>query len=123
MDNIQFLWIPGPLPGLNDLQASRNHWSVNKLKKRWYEIIAVCVKQAALRPVKVAQINFFWVERNKRRDKDNIAAGGRKLIFDGLIKAEILKDDGWDEIKGWGDAFSLNKELPGVKLEIYEVGE
>lgn len=60
----------------------------------------------------------MWVEKNRKRDLDNIAAGGRKLILDSLVDIGVLKNDGWKNVEGWTDSFSINKDRPGVWVEI-----
>lgn len=41
---------------------------------------------------------YLWVERDRRRDKDNIAAFGRKVIQDALVQMGALRNDGWGGI-------------------------
>ena len=128
--NKQTLYIPGRMPGMNDFldlakrqgraRSSRGKvWnSYNKLKNHWMEVIHwECVKQG-IQPVEKASFEFLWVERNRRRDKDNIAGGGRKLILDGLVCAGILPNDGWKQVEGWEDRFTVGR--PGVEVCIVE---
>ncbi len=42
---------------------------------------------------------FHIVGRDCRADSDNIVAGTRKFVLDGLIEAGIIRNDGWDEIE------------------------
>ena len=123
MDKSQTFWIDGPLPGLNELvgaaNADKGCYKYNTIKKRWQKIIGWAVKRARLWPVTSAQFSFHWIERNKRRDPDNIAAGGRKLILDALVDLEILKNDGWKQVIAWEDRFTVNKHRPGVEVRIY----
>lgn len=114
------LWIPGPLPGLNELIAAAKGAGGKGmlyagLKKKWTADIAllatVTVRKHGPIP-EPAMFRFCWVEKTKRRDKDNVAAGGRKLILDGLVKAKALKDDSWQSVFGWSDVFALDTE-PG----------
>ena len=65
-------------------------------------------------------MEYTWIEKNKRRDKDNIAFG-RKFIQDALVKAGYLKDDGWDEIVGFSDSFRVDKKEPRIEVIIEEV--
>ncbi len=59
-------------------------------------------------------MRFWWYERNRRRDPDNVAAGGRKLVLDGLVSAGVLEGDGWHHIRSWEDQWFVNPEKPGV---------
>lgn len=120
----QVLWIPGPLPGLNDLLAAKGsgHGRANayaRLKARWTDHIALLARAARLRPVAAAEITFAWCERNRRRDPDNIAAGGRKLVLDALVAAGVLPNDGWGQVREWTDTFELTR-TPGVRVTLVE---
>jgi hypothetical protein len=127
----QHLWIPGPLPGMNeiiDLRGQRGRrrsktgkrWDPwNSVKSRWEKVIQGSVQVYQVRPQEKAWIWFIWVERGRRRDPDNITAGGRKIILDGLVRAGVLPDDRWKQILGWKDDFAVNKIRPGVMVYIY----
>ncbi len=117
-------WIPGPLPGLNELiAAAKGQGGTGRayaaLKKRWTREIAMRIKIAKVMPVAPARMVFLWVEKNKRRDPDNVAAGGRKLILDALVVAKVLKNDGWAEVQSWSDTFATG-DPPGVNVEVIE---
>jgi Holliday junction resolvase RusA-like endonuclease len=92
----QELWIPGPLPGVNELLAAAKSGrgkgnAYSRLKADWGQSVWAHAKQARLRKVDgPAHISFVWREKNKRRDLDNISGGGQKLILDGLVKAGVL---------------------------------
>jgi len=65
---------------------------------------------------------FVWHEKNRRRDKDNIAFG-KKFILDALVQAGILSDDGWRYVNGFQDTFLLAKgsAAEGVEVTLYPV--
>ena len=131
----QRLFIEGPLPGLNALIAAskRSGWRQGKkgsrwneyarMKKEWHERIELTAKVQKIKPVMSrASFVFVWFEKDRRRDPDNIAAAGRKFIFDSLIKAGILRGDGWKHVEGWKDEFRVARgaRRPGVLIEIQE---
>ena len=118
----QTIFIPGPMPGLNDVIAmAKRHWAAYaKEKEYWTTLMALKCKEMAIRPLKRCFIDFTWVEKNQRRDPDNITAIGRKFILDGLVQAGVLENDGWSQVAGWSDKFVVDKESPGVKIEIAE---
>lgn len=62
-------------------------------------------------------INFNWIEKNKKRDLDNIAFA-KKFILDAMVKTKKIKNDGWQYVAGFSDKFSLGKETK-VVLEIF----
>lgn len=123
---VQLLWIPGPLPSLNDLLAAHgaggggagNHYA--RLKRKWTDDIALLARAGRLRPVACGMFRFSWRERNRQRDPDNVAAGGRKLILDGLVRAGVLANDGWDEVAGFVDAWEVSPK-PGVLVAVETV--
>ena len=100
---MQSFFIPGTLPSLNEIIAASKsgHGKYNayaRMKNEMMDRIGLFIIQAHLKPVKEAYIEFQWHELTKKRDPDNIAAGGRKFILDALVKAGILKNDGWAQI-------------------------
>lgn len=123
----QELEIHGPLPGLNELidAAKRGrtaggvrHDRYTRLKRRWTAAVAAVARAAGLQPVERAWLRFVWREPDRRRDPDNVAAGGRKLVLDGLVAAGVLPGDGWRAVAGWKDEFVVDAARPGVTVEI-----
>lgn len=120
------LIIDGRLPGLNDyIDAERTHrQKAAKLKRDSEQTVAWFIRaqlRGALRePV---YITYLWVEKDRRRDKDNVSSFGRKVIQDALVRSGRLKNDGWDNISGFSDDFSLDKKRPRIEVTIYEDGE
>jgi len=118
------LWIPGPLPGLNELIAAAKGAggtgrAYSRLKRQWTDTVWALAKSARLESFETpVLITFEWVERDRRRDPDNVAAGGRKLILDGLVAAGVLKGDGWSHVRGWTDDFSVFAKSPGVTVTL-----
>ena len=102
----------GKLPSLNEHdKANRANRYVGASMKKTYTdgVFWDCRAQkleAILRPVAIV---CTWYRTNKRSDPDNICFA-KKYILDGLVKAGILMDDGWDEIKRFEDHFRIGKE-------------
>lgn len=116
--------IPGVLPGLNEyINAERNNkYKAAKMKKQAEHTIILFIKQQ-LRGVKIQRpvlINYLWVEKNARRDKDNIAFA-KKFIQDSLVKAGVIENDGWERVEGFTDEFSIDKKSPRVEVVIQEI--
>lgn len=121
------LIIDGRLPNMNDLtEKSRgNKYSANHQKHKAEERVMWAAKQylrgwKARGPV---YMRYTWYEPNRRRDKSNICAGGRKIIEDALVKGGYLHNDGWNEIAGFSDDFKVDKARPRIEIEIEEVYE
>ena len=117
--------IPGRLPGLNEyIDAER----VNKYKaaqlKREAETLVILSARRSLHGWKAkgpVMMYYFWVEKDRRRDKDNISGYGRKVIQDALVRAGYLKGDGWAHIAGFADDFSVDKKKPRIEVVLEEV--
>ena len=65
-------------------------------------------------------MRYLWVEPDRRRDRDNIAAG-RKFVQDALVRCKVLQNDGWKEIIGFSDDWAVDKARPRVEIEIIEM--
>jgi hypothetical protein len=124
------LWIPGPLPGMNDvIDAAKGSGGRGKdysvMKRTWSEIVwAEALRARIQRPGPFAgpvHVRFLWVERDQRRDKDNIAAA-KKFVLDGLVTALVLRSDGWDGVASFSDEFAVDAARPGVHVTITMVG-
>lgn len=119
------LIIPGRLPGLNEYIAveRNNRYKAAKLKRDTEQRILLVAK-SQLRGVRFSEpviMRYTWVEPDQRRDKDNIAFA-KKFVQDALVRAKVLRDDGWREIKDFTDRFSVDKKDPRVEIEITEAG-
>lgn len=117
------LIIPGTLPSLNDYirEINRGPAIGNRMKRDKTTQIAWESRAAQIprmrRPVK---ISFLWVERNSRRDLDNIAFA-KKFILDGLVMAGVLKDDSQRYVVGFEDQFATDAQNPRIEVTLEEV--
>lgn len=119
------LTVWGTLPGLNEIinENRRNYHAGAKLKKEAQYLVTVCARKTLKRwrASKPVFMRYTWYEPNKKRDKDNICAGGRKIIQDALVEAGYLPGDGWKDIVGFSDAFRVDKNEPRIEVDIEEV--
>lgn len=98
-----------------------NRYVGSKQKKEYTALVALCAKKARIGRIKnKVDVDIAWIEKNKRRDKDNISAG-QKFIFDGLIQAGVLKNDGWGEIGEINHSYMVDKNNPRVIVRLKEV--
>ena len=118
--------IPGPLPGLNEIigAINRHRFVGAKLKKETTERCAWWIKSQRLPEfLKPVSISFFWHEKDKRRDLDNITAGA-KFILDALVVTGRLQNDTRRWIKSISHAFpEPDKNNPRVKVLIEELSD
>jgi len=91
--------ITGGLPTLNEyINAERsNKYGAAKMKKDATNMVAWQAKTQVRRIEGLNDFTFIWTEPTKRKDPDNIASGV-KYIFDGLIRAGIMDNDGWSQV-------------------------
>jgi hypothetical protein len=119
--------IPGALPGMNEFigAMNSNRFAGAHLKKKFTRLVAEYV--IANRVPKYdcpVGISIDWYEKNLRRDPDNIAGGGTKIILDALsgrsdLGTGTIPDDG----RKWVKAISHNfmdpdKTNPRIEITI-----
>lgn len=117
--------IPGRLPGLNEYTSKcRSGWKAGNAMKQAAEgkVIAAALEARTprLSPKAAVFMRYTWVEKNRKRDLDNISSFGRKVIQDALVKAGTLPGDGWKYIRGFEDRFEVDRENPRIEVEIWE---
>lgn len=118
--------IPGELPDLNTIIAEskrgRGKWQpYNEMKQEHTNIVAWIAKSEIKKKLKKIDLEITWICKNRRKDKDNIMAGGLKMILDGLVVAGVIKNDGWSEIGSINNHFEVDKDNPRIEVEIREV--
>lgn len=92
------LTIPLPLPTFNQVvAASKHHWAKYlHLKGSATSKVETLARQQrrSLPPItRPCCFTFAWYPADRRTDLDNMAAGGTKVILDGLVVAKILPQD------------------------------
>lgn len=121
------LIIPFTLPGLNEYtDAQRAHRQAGANMKRKYQQAVMAALKPQLRGKKLKEpvyLRYTWVEKARKRDKDNIAGFGHKVIQDALVCLGALRNDGWDNIEGYSDAFRVDKKNPHIEIEVEESGD
>lgn len=116
--------IPFSLPGLNEyIEAERSHRQKGAaMKRKWQKAVAAALLRQLRGPLQEPVImRYTWYERDRRRDKDNISAFGRKVIQDAMVRdLRVLKNDGWANIESFSDRFRVSKLHPRIEIEIEE---
>lgn len=117
-------FVPTLLPTLNEYtKASRaNRYASAGMKKNTEDMLIWYIRSQlrgykAKRPVFLV---FKWVEKNKKRDHDNVAFA-KKYVQDALVKSGVIEGDGWKHVTGFIDLFCVNKKRYGVEVTILEV--
>lgn len=94
-----------------------------RMKRQCEREIRLCIRaqwKGKVRFQRPVAMRYLWVEKNKRRDKDNIAFA-KKFIQDSLVKEKVIQNDGWKEIDSWSDEFLVDAQCPRVEVELEEV--
>lgn len=115
--------IPFALPGLNELIAAEriHRQKAAKLKREHQRAVELCIKSQLRRSLREpVTMHYTWVERDRRRDKDNVSSFGRKIIQDALVGIHALRNDGWANIEGFTDTFQVDKKRPRIEVVIEE---
>lgn len=114
------LIVPGRLPGLNEyINCCRsNPYKGAKLKLDAEKIVIAATRKQlrGLHITKPITMQYTWIEKDKRRDLDNVSSFGRKVIQDALVKTNVIKNDGWSEITGFKDTFAVDREHPRIEI-------
>lgn len=107
------------LPSLNDYirECRSNKYQGANFKRKTESDISVFLRR--LPQMERVRIDFLWVEKNNRRDYDNIAFA-KKFILDAMVKMGKLKDDNRKNVVGFSDDFAVGPECK-VILKITEV--
>lgn len=118
---MQAFEIKGRFPSLNEFYRM-NPFQQSLTKKECDERVAAAALAAGIKPCERIKYRVIWVEKNGRRDLDNIAFG-KKFIQDGLVKARIIANDNRRYIAGFSDSFCYDKDNPRIIVEIEEVNK
>lgn len=120
------LELPFKLPSLNDYIniCRRNKFEASNFKRGIENDIIWSIRKAKLPTIeKPVKITYKWIERNKKRDIDNVSSA-KKYILDALVKANVLHNDSPKYVVDHCDIFDYDK-LHGDKVivEIVEITE
>ncbi len=112
--------IPGEMPGMNEIveAAKIHHMRYAQMKRKNTELVGWVAKRIPKK--KKVFLDITWYCKNRMRDPDNIAAAV-KFIWDGLVIAGVIKNDGWRQNAGWANHFRVDNNNPRVEIEIEEV--
>ena len=114
------LTIRGELTDLNTyVRVERgNKYAGAALKEKDTNRVYWECKSQKLKPINVpVKVDCTWFCKNKKKDKDNISFA-KKFILDGLMKAGVLSNDGWDQVVGFQDSFSVDAKNPRIEVEL-----
>lgn len=114
------LLIDRELTDLNSyVNAERsNRFAAAKIKEEETNFVRIRALQSGLRPIgKPVIVTCHFYCKDKRKDKDNVMFA-QKFILDGLVKAGVIKSDGWNWVDIGKPLFSVDKDFPRVEVYI-----
>lgn len=115
--------IEGRLPGLNEIvnQARYNRYAGAAQKKKETKRCALEIIQQTTGRIKGPfAIRVTWIERDLRRDPDNVCAG-IKFIADALVEVGRIPNDTREFVKEIRHVFPVpDKAHPRIEVEITE---
>lgn len=114
-------WLPGMNQWISAQNANRFKGAEMKKKAQTKCEKAIAKQLPGIQITKPIRLHYIWYERNRRRDHDNVSGFGHKVIQDALVKCGVLKDDGWSEIVGYTDCFSIDRDNPSIIVMLEEV--
>ena len=116
----QSFFVPGPLPGANDI-VRKHHMVYSRLKAQWTTTIGQCILAAKLQRVNTyCRLEFVWHEANNKRDDDNVMFA-QKFILDALKTTRIIRDDRRQFIYSLTHRVIVDPAMPGVDVTIIPV--
>jgi Holliday junction resolvase RusA-like endonuclease len=119
--------IPGRLAGANEyiLKCRTNRVAASSFKAKQEAIVKAAVYDCLHHKPRPYQhpviLHYHWFERDRKRDKDNIAFA-HKFVQDAFVSIGLIKGDGWNCVDGFTDTFSVDGKRPRIEIEIEEVG-
>jgi hypothetical protein len=92
-----------------------------KEKERCYWAVMEQMNGEPVRFTNPVTIAFTWIEPNAKRDIDNVAAGGTKVICDALVMANVIPNDTREWVRGISHTFPPpDKANPRIEVTVTE---
>lgn len=102
-------------PSNNQFIGRNERWKYQEVKKQWADLINIVCRPKPKKPLQKAVVTIaYYFKDKRRRDPDNYSG---KMILDGLVRADILQDDSFNNIdlllRG-----NYDKDNPRTEIEI-----
>lgn len=117
--------ILGRMPTLNNfIDADRtNKYIGNRMKQDEQKKVCLFILKDKVQKTRFENpvfIHYHFFEKNRRRDKSNVASFAIKVIEDALQEMHIIKNDNWKGIDDYYVSFDIDEINPRIEVEIYE---
>lgn len=106
-------------PTINKYIGRSNIHEYQRDKKRYHN--AVIMSTIGMNPRYESckmKVTYYFKDK-RRRDPGNY----EKMLLDGLVEANIIKDDNYDVIKEFTTIGDYDKDNPRVEVDIYETNK
>ena len=114
--------IPGRFPSLNEYIDAERTFKLKAASMKRKHTDRVC-ELAQMSDVPIFREPVFivvsWIEKDRRRDPDNIRFG-MTFILDGLVKAGVIPNDTQRWVRGIEDRYFVDKEKPRVIVTLFD---
>ena len=115
--------ITGELPGLNEIiqESKTNKFKYAYSKSNYTQICAYeALKCLSFDSESKVDLIITWYTKNLKKDPDNVSAG-IKYILDGIVSANLIKNDTRKYINSIKHIFDLDKNNPRIIVELIQV--
>ncbi len=112
-----------PLPTLNEMirTARGNKYAAAAQKKKYTNMVAwEIMAQTPTVSFEAISLDITWIETKKKRDPDNVFAGGLKHLMDGIVAADVIKDDDRDHVASITNRIAVS-DSRGVAVRLTSV--
>jgi len=112
--------IPMKLPSLNEYinACKNNRFFGGNMKKQVEDDISWYLRKMPMYEVPI-KIKFTWIEKNRKRDLDNVCFA-KKFILDAMQKCGKISNDNPKYVRGFEDKFEYGDDYK-VIVEIEDV--
>ena len=122
---MQMILFRTSIPTLNEhVNANRiNKFVAAKQKRETEEALMTEIWQQKIKRISSypAGISYRIYAPDKRTDKMNRFATTAKFVEDALVKASVIRNDGWKDLTyPYPIVFEVDKEEPRVEVILYE---
>ena len=104
-------------PTINKYIGRTNIWEYQADKKKIHNVIRLSTIGLNPKYEKVKMRITYYFKDKRRHDPSNYD----KMLLDGLVEANIIKDDNYDVIQEFTTIGKYDKENPRVEIELEEI--
>lgn len=104
-------------PTINKYIGRTNLWQYQEDKKAYHQAVKMQTIGVNPRYEKCKMKITYYFKDKRRHDPSNYD----KMLLDGLVEANIIKDDNYDVIQEFTTIGKYDKENPRVEIELEEI--